>query len=207
MTRIGLISSLGAAVVALGALSSAGPVDQGTTTALLAVAVASVAVLGLASHTGGSSNHETSVNAMAVHIVAAATWVGGLSALVALRPTGAVASLTVRRWSTIALWCFCAVALSGVVAATTRLGTWSDLTTPYGILVVVKAIALLTLGVAGWLHRRWSIQRLEESGRGFWRLVLVEVAVMAATIGVATALPAAPHRSPRKSWTRRRRSR
>ena len=81
---------------------------------------------------------------------------GGFPTLVAC-PTGAVASPTVRRWSTIALWCFCAVALSGVVAATTRLGTWSDLTAPYGILVVVKAIALLTLGVAGWLHRRWSI--------------------------------------------------
>jgi putative copper resistance protein D len=125
---------------------------------------------------------------MAVHIVAAATWVGGLLALVALRPAGVPASLTVRRWSTIALWCFCAVALSGVVAATTRLGAWSNLTSPYGILVVVKATALLTLGVAGWLHRRWTIRRLGESGRGFWRLVAVEVAVMAATIGVATAL-------------------
>ena len=188
VTRIGLISALGAAIVALGALSSPAPARQGTTAALLAVALMSTAVLGLASHTGGSSNHETSVNAMALHIVAAATWVGGLLALVALRPTGVPASLTVRRWSTIALWCFCAVALSGVVAATTRLGAWSDLTTSYGILVVVKATALLTLGVAGWLHRRWTIRRFEESGRGFWRLVVVEVAVMAATIGVATAL-------------------
>ena len=188
VTRIGLISSLGAAIVAVGALSSAGPARQGATAALLALAVVSVAVLGLASHTGGSSNHETSVNAMAVHIVAAATWVGGLLALVALRPAGVPASPTVRRWSTIALWCFCTVALSGVVAATTRVGRWSDLTTPYGILVVVKSVALLTLGVVGWVHRRWTIRRLEESGRGFWRLVAVEVAVMAATIGVATAL-------------------
>lgn len=188
VTRIGLISSLGAAIVALGALSAARPVRQGTTAALLGVAVGSVAVLGLASHTGGSSDHETSVNAMAVHIVAAATWVGGLLALVTLRPTGVPASTTVRRWSTIALWCFCAVALSGVVAATTRLAAWSDLTAPYGVLVIVKAVALLSLGVAGWLHRRWTIPRLEESGRRFWRLVAVEVAVMAATIGVATAL-------------------
>ncbi|HEX6056168.1 MAG TPA: cytochrome c oxidase assembly protein [Intrasporangium sp.] len=187
-TRIGLISSLGAAIVALGALSAARPVRQGTTAALLGVAIGSVAVLGLASHTDGSSDHETSVNAMAVHIVAAATWVGGLLALVVLRPTGVAATPTVRRWSTIALWCFCAVAVSGVVAATTRLGSWSDLTTAYGVLVVVKAVALLALGVAGWLHRRWTIPRLEESGRGFWRLAAVEVAVMAATIGVATAL-------------------
>ncbi len=190
-TRIGLISSVGAAMVgsvALGALFTAGPVRRETTAALLAVAVVSVAVLGLASHTGGSSNHETSVNAMAVHIVAAATWVGGLLGLLTLRPTGVAATPTVRRWSTIALWCFCAVAVSGVVAATTRLGSWSDLTTPYGVLVVVKAVALLALGVAGWLHRRWTIPRLEESGRGFWRLAAVEVAVMAATIGVATAL-------------------
>ena len=95
---------------------------------------------------------------------------------------------TARIWSTIALWCFCAVAISGVVAATTRLGTWADLTTPYGVLVVAKAVALLALGVARWLHRRWTIPRLEESGRGFWRLATVEVAVMAATIGIATAL-------------------
>lgn len=188
VTRIGLVSSLGAATVALGALSAARPVRRRTTAGLLTVAVASVAVLGLASHTGGSSDHETSVNAMAVHIVAAATWVGGLLALVALRPTGVPSSVTVRRWSTIALWCFCAVAISGVVAATTRLGTWADLTTPYGVLVVAKIVALLALGVAGWLHRRWTIPRLEESGRGFWRLAAVEVAVMAATIGIATAL-------------------
>ena len=191
-TRIGLISSVGAATVgslALGALSTARPVRRETTAALLAVGVASLGVLGLASHTGDSSDHETSVNAMAVHIVAAATWVGGLLALLTLRPTGVAATPpTVRRWSTIALWCFCAVALSGLVAATTRLGSWSDLTTPYGVLVVVKAIALLALGVAGWLHRRWTIPRLEESGRGFWRLAAVEVTVMAATIGVATAL-------------------
>ena len=132
MTRIGLISSVRIVAVVRSGLSSARPVHQGATTALLAVAVASVAVLGLASHTGGSSDHETSVNAMAVHIVAAATWVGGLGTLVALRPAGAVASLTVRRWSTIALWCFCAVALSGVVAATTRLGTGPTSPRPTG---------------------------------------------------------------------------
>jgi putative copper resistance protein D len=152
------------------------------------VAVLAAAALGLASHTGTSADHETSVNAMAVHIVAAGTWFGGLIALVGLRRAAALTQAAVSRWSTVALWCFCAVAVSGIIAATTRLGPWADLATPYGRLLVVKAVGLLLLGWAGWAHRRSTIRRLERSSRGFWRLVLGELAVMAATVGAATAL-------------------
>ncbi len=188
-TRIGLVSTAIAAVISLAALALPHP-SRTTLAALLALAVVAAAALGLASHTGTSADHETSVNAMAVHITAAGTWVGGLLALAALRrPAGpTLTPALVRRWSTIALWCFCAVALSGLLAATTRLGPWSDLGTPYGRLLVVKAVGLVALGAAGWAHRRFTIRRLETSGLGFWRLVLGELAVMAVTIGVATAL-------------------
>jgi putative copper resistance protein D len=44
------------------------------------------------------------------------------------------------------------------------------------------------LGVAGWLHRRTVIGRLEREPRLFMRLATVEVLVMAATMGLAVAL-------------------
>ena len=190
VTRIGLVSAVGAAVVSLVALPAR---RLGTRSAAMlgALAVLSLAVLGLTSHTGTSSDHETSVNAMAVHVVAAAGWAGGLAALVIVRRAALPDPLTaVRRWSALALWSFGAVAASGAVAATTRLGAWSDLTTPYGRLVAVKIAALLALGVTGWVHRRSTIERMRlvPSGREFWRLVLGELAVMAATFGVAAAL-------------------
>lgn len=187
-TRIGLISAAGAAAVAALALT-AKTLTLARAASALTTALLSLAVLGLASHTGTSSDHETSVNSMAVHIIAAAIWLGGLLALVILRPRGlGDPEEAVRRWSTIALWCFVAVALSGALAATTRLGAWSDLGTPYGGLVLVKVALLGALGIAGWLHRRSMIRRLADAASGFWRLVVGELAVMAVALGVGSAL-------------------
>ena len=62
-----------------------------------------------------------------------------------------------RRFSSVALWCFVALGISGVLTATTRLGSWGDLATPYGVLVLVKVAALTLLGLAGAWHRRVTL--------------------------------------------------
>ena len=159
--RIGLISAAAGLVVASG---SALARSRWAAVGLGAVALFGLLVLGLAGHAGGSADHETAVNALGAHLLSAGFWVGGLLALIVLRPTF-VSSLgvVVRRYSTLALWCWVTLGISGVMVATTRLGSWHDLTTEYGVLILVKVAAFLLLGVAGWWHRHSTIAAISAS--------------------------------------------
>jgi putative copper resistance protein D len=188
-TRVQLITAGVAAVVSVG-----GAIARGRTAMawLSVLAVAGVLPLALAGHAAGANDHATAVNALAVHLVAVALWVGGLLALAIMRPTlGTDLGATARRFSTLAGWCFAAVALSGLQSALLRLGPWSDLFTPYGVLLWIKTVALVLLGFAGWWHRRSLLDRLdhrEPSGRPFMRMVLAELVVMGVAMGTAVAL-------------------
>lgn len=188
--RVGLISAGSAFTVA-----SIAAVARARSTTVLAAVVAlfGVAVLGLAGHAGGSTDHETAVNAMGVHLLAATAWVGGLLALIILRPVlGEALGVVARRYSTVALWAFVALGLSGVMAASTRFASPQDLATGYGVLVIVKVIAFVALGVAGWVHRQRTLDQIDDtataSGRSFLRLAVGEALVMAVAFGVATSL-------------------
>ena len=186
-TRIGLISAACAFVVASGAAVARGRVSAAW---LAAVAGFGILVLGLASHTGASDDHETSVNAMGLHLVGATVWTGGLVVLVLLHRTLADLPRVARRYSSLALLGFVTVAGSGVLAATTRLSSWADLSTAYGLFLVVKALVLVALGVAGWRHRRATLVALEAGvrPRAFLRLALGEVVLMGMAFGVGAAL-------------------
>ena len=198
--RVGVISTVAAFVVASVAAVAR---SRGAALALTVVSAFGLLVLGLAGHAGGSADHETAVNAIAAHLLSAGVWVGGLLALVVLRrPLGEALGVVARRYSTVALWCFVTLGVSGVMSATTRLGSWSDLLTPYGVLILVKVAAFVVLGAAGVRHRRVTLDRIDavdtsESGPGsaagvrgrlFVRLAVVETLVMALAFGVATAL-------------------
>ncbi|KRF45664.1 cytochrome C oxidase assembly protein [Terrabacter sp. Soil811] len=204
--RVGLISAVAAFVVASVAAVAR---SRAVALALTVVSAFGLLVLGLAGHAGGSADHETAVNAIAAHLLSAAVWVGGLLALIVLRrPLGDALGVVARRYSTVALWCYVTLGASGVMSATTRLGSWSDLATPYGVLVLVKVLAFAVLGVAGVWHRRVTLDRIDETGtsgagaagtgvpegarrlrsRLFVRLAVAETLVMALAFGVATAL-------------------
>ena len=129
--------SLGLAlVVAIGASVAR---RRGAMVALAALSVLAVLPLALAGHAAGSASHDTAVNSLAVHLVAAVLWVGGLLGLVVLRPVlGKGLAVSVARYSTLAGWCFVLVALSGVQNAWIRLGSLSALGSPYGVLVIGK---------------------------------------------------------------------
>lgn len=145
--------------------------------------------LALAGHAAGSANHMNSVDSLALHLVGVTLWVGGLAAVLLISGRlGAQLTTVVGRYSTLAGWCFVLVALSGLVNAGLRLGSFRALGTAYGVLVIGKAVALGLLGVAGLVHRRWIIARLGEQPRLFVRLATVELLVMGATMGLAVAL-------------------
>ncbi|MFC9335287.1 cytochrome c oxidase assembly protein [Arthrobacter sp. NPDC057009] len=149
--------------------------------------------LALNSHAAGGGGHADSTVSVVMHMAAAAVWVGGLAALVLLRRfLGADLSTAVRRYSTLALLSFVALAVSGAAAAWAGVGTVEGLASPYGFILVAKTVALVGLGACGALHRRWVLGRLEAApGKGpalFIALAVTELAVMAAASGMAAAL-------------------
>jgi cytochrome c oxidase assembly factor CtaG/putative copper export protein len=178
-----------AACVCAGALLA----SRRTTVGWLALlSLAALLPLALAGHAAGSDDHQAAVDSLGLHLLGVSIWVGGLAALVLLAPRlSRSLAVSTRRYSALAGWCFLLVAASGVVNAWVRLGSLSGLATPYGSLVMVKAAALLALGLVGWWHRRTTLPRLESGDparRDFLRLAAVEVVLMAATMGVAVAL-------------------
>jgi len=188
-TRVVILTTGAALVIALSAFS----VTRRAPMAWLALlAMSGVVVQSLTGHAAGSASHEDAVNGLAVHLVGVTAWVGGLIALLAMRTRlGRDLGVTVSRYSVVATWSFAAVALSGVLQAAIRIGDLEGLLTAYGVVVVLKATALLVLGVIGWLHRRAMASRLRADpgdGRAFALLAVVEVAVMGLAAGLSAVL-------------------
>jgi putative copper resistance protein D len=193
--RVLLAVAVAAAVVTALALMTTSPVGTAWTAALVVVALWQSAQTG---HAAGAASHDLATSSMFLHLLGAAVWIGTLVALSPLAPRlGADLAPAVARFSTIAAWCFAAVAVSGTVNSVVRLGEWSDLGTRYGVLLLVKIALFGMLGLLGLAHRRRVVDRLRGDARApatwlFWRLVLVELAVMGAVSGVAVALGASP---------------
>lgn len=160
-------------------------------TVLAVVALVPMAQQG---HAAGAAGHDEAITALGLHLVFVAAWLGGLVTLVLLKPTFDRDRLAVvlARYSTVALVCFIVVALSGYASAALRIGSWAQLTTGYGLLVVVKVTALVALGLFGAAQRRAMIGRMSRpdasTTRMFWLLVVVELAFMGLASGVAAAL-------------------
>ncbi|HEY5249098.1 MAG TPA: cytochrome c oxidase assembly protein, partial [Dermatophilaceae bacterium] len=188
-TRVAVISSAMAVVVTIGAAVVR---RRSGMLALAVLSILAVLPLSLAGHAAGSGNHETAVNSLAVHLVAAVLWVGGLLALAILRPLlGTALAVSVARYSTLAGWCFAAVAVSGVVNAWIRVGSLAGLASGYGVLVIFKVVALVALGLAGWMQRSRVVERIGAdplAGRLFGRLALVEAVIMSAAFALGAAL-------------------
>ena len=182
--------------------------------------------LALIGHAAGGDDHFGAVNSIGLHLLGVVVWVGGLLVLVAVSdtlvgPNGAqgrgaaqrrqgpapLLHTALSRYSVLAGLGLVTVALSGVVNASVRMDDPAQLLSPYGLLVLAKAGAVLLLGGIGLLHRRWIIPRLagtagaagpgapaplEESPaparRLLWQLIAVEALVMAAVMGVSSVL-------------------
>nr|WP_297422371.1 CopD family protein [uncultured Actinotalea sp.] len=188
-TRTWLVSgALAVGVLALAGAGRAGIVALGLALVALVVPVYS-------GHAATMPDHAGTTGALVVHVLAAALWVGGLAGLVLLvRPGSPVLPVAARRFSPVALGCVVALGLSGAVAAVAALGppgsAWSS---PYAGLLLAKAALLVVLVACGAAHRRRTLPQLAQGGAGpFVRLVVVELLVMAAAAGVATALARTP---------------
>jgi copper resistance protein D len=136
-------------------------------------------------HAGNAPDHELAVITVALHVGAAALWVGGLGALLLLVRRREMLDVTVPRFSRMAGVCVFAVAITGVANAALRLESWGALlTTGYGWLLVAKTVCIAVLGALGWLAR----QRLLARRTPVLRWAGAEVTLMAMTLGLAAAL-------------------
>ena len=192
------------AILAAGVTIASLPVLRwGWTPVLLAGSLLTLMPLVLTGHSSAGGAHDLATNSLFIHLVAAALWAGGLLALLAhaIRAGGGAASdgantaLAARRFSALALWCFVAMAISGVLNALVRIQLPDLVRTNYGWLLVGKVVALSLLGVLGWRQRRVSLTALagDPGARTpLIRLALTEAALFGVTFGIAVGLGRTP---------------
>ncbi len=160
---------------------------------LLVLAVAALLPPAYVGHSASAGDHDFAVSSLMLHIATATLWIGGVFGLLVFLRRAARPKEVVARFSTLALSCFVAVAVSGTVNAWVRLGSVSLLwESRYGLLILGKVAILGALGYFGWRHRRTTIKALDSTRAPFLRLAAGELVVMAATMGLAVALSRTP---------------
>ncbi|TDW15747.1 CopD family protein [Kribbella kalugense] len=134
---------------------------------------------------------------LVVHVVAATVWVGGLGAVLRY----ARSRQSVELFSMLALVCAATMGITGLLTAEIHLdgrdGGWGLITqwvtTGYGALVLGKTLAFATLVFIGRQHRQSTLPRLATGDPvAFRQLAVLELLVMAGTIGLAVALSRTP---------------
>lgn len=168
----------------------------GWTPLLLAGSLMTLVPLALSGHSSAGGAHDMATNSLFIHLIAGALWAGGLLALLAhAMRGGGHADLAARRFSALALWCFVAMAVSGIVNAAVRIRPGDLVHTDYGWLIVGKAVALSLLGVIGWRQRRSGVAALRadpEARRPLITLALIEAVLFGVTFGIAVGLGRTP---------------
>ncbi|WP_030676580.1 copper resistance CopC/CopD family protein [Streptomyces rimosus] len=122
------------------------------------VAVGLAATWAMAEHASTGLQTAVAMPVDALHLLAVATWLGGLAALLASLYKGpSVARAGVRRFSRLAFGSVVVVVATGVYQSWRQVGTWKALTdTSYGRLLLIKvALVVVLVGVA-WFSRRWT---------------------------------------------------
>lgn len=165
--------------------------------ALLVLALLAVippAVAEYAEAEGTSMQVGLAATGMVVHVLGALIWSGTLAALLLVRLPAAGLETAVRRYSRTAPVLVMAVGGSGLLTAVGELeepGAW--LGTDYGRVVLLKVAALGALVALGWWHRLRTLPALAEGRAGaLRRFAVVELLVLAVTIGLAVGLSRTP---------------
>jgi putative copper resistance protein D len=177
-----------ATLIAVGARVTQSPA---TGLLLLLGAVGAVVLPLLTGHAGHGELPAVMATSLALHVVAAAAWVGGLAALVVhLRRSQPALSAALPRFSRLALVCFVTVGASGALTGWSALVSPSDLwTSSYGQLLLGKVAALGVLALAGHRHRRRTVAAaIQRRPRAFVHLAAAELVLMACAAALAVAL-------------------
>lgn len=157
-----------------------------------AIGFAGLIPIALSGHSAGSASHAMAVNALGLHLVGICIWVGGFVALMIAHSRiddVEEQKVILTRYSTLALFAFALVAVSGFTSAQIRIGTIANLFgTGYGQVALLKTLALVCLGTLGAIYRTRIIKFFKEKSNTFAALVLVELLIFGAAMGLGTAL-------------------
>jgi copper transport protein len=138
------------------------------------------------------------------HVLAAATWVGGLAFVVialflALEERWPLATRSVPRFSTMAVVSVGLLLIAGAINGYMQVGTWRGLwETEYGLLLLAKIALVLPLLALGAFNNRYAVPRLRAGvaqpaeRRRFLQAAGVELTIMVSIIGVTAVLVNAP---------------
>ncbi|MBT2454048.1 copper resistance CopC/CopD family protein [Streptomyces sp. ISL-86] len=98
-----------------------------------------------------------------LHLLAVATWLGGLAALlIALHKVPGIERDAIRRFSRVAFISVLVLAVTGVYQAWRQIGTWSALTgTPYGQILLIKVGLVAVLVGIAYVSRKWTGRLVE----------------------------------------------
>lgn len=167
---------------------------------LLLLSLVALMPVALTGHSSSGGSHDLATNSLVLHLVAASVWAGGLFALLAHSWRGGDhTDVAARRFSFVAGLAFVVMALTGVINAGVRVSFEDLTTTTYGRLLIAKIVALILLGLFGWMQRRRALPALEAdpADRGaLVRFAAVEAFVLAATVGLAVGLGRTPPPAP-----------
>lgn len=143
----------------------------------------------LTGHSGALSLHQIAITSWGVHILAISLWCAGVGALVY---TGLIHPDRIfvvgMKFSRLALFCFVATIISGVVNSYVRISFMSNLfSSTYGQLLLMKILITVTLGILGSYYRRrlFAERRRTEL---FLRLVSFELFLMALAVMLGVVL-------------------
>ncbi|MGW7572855.1 copper resistance CopC/CopD family protein [Streptomyces sp. NPDC054765] len=122
------------------------------------VATGLAATWALAEHASTGLQPAVAMPVDVLHLLAVATWLGGLAALlVSLYWGPPVERTAVRRFSRIAFGSVVVLAATGVYQSWRQVGTWRALTdTTYGWLLLLKVSLVVVLVGIAWVSRRWT---------------------------------------------------
>lgn len=181
-----LVATL-AVVVAVSCLFT---VRTGAAAVLLLLCIPALIAPTIASHSSSVGDHSLATTAGAVHAIAAALWVGSLIAVarhIWIMSDGV--SRAVSRFAPLALACVIALALSGAANSYTRLESPADLlATGYGLLILIKVGLLVVLVLLARRARLLALTNEPAQRRALLRWLVVEICLLAATIGIAASL-------------------
>ncbi|MER5463418.1 copper resistance protein CopC [Streptomyces sp. NPDC002668] len=98
-----------------------------------------------------------------LHLLAVATWLGGLAALLtALYRAPSIERAAVRNFSKVAFGSVMVLAATGIYQSWRQVGSWSALTgTAYGQLLLAKVALVVVMVAVAWISRRWTAQLSE----------------------------------------------